>query len=276
MRRLTLAIVFMTAAASATAAGQERVASIGLCADQAVMALVDENRIAALSPQARDPALSVVAERAGRLPAIAPSAEAVLMSGADIVAANYHGEIKTIAMLERLGVEVVRVPSAETFDEVTAALTSVGTRLGAEKRAQALVEDIAKRRQTLRAARPETPAVAAYYRPDGGSAGAGTFVSGAMAAAGLDSLATRLGQKGWGRLDLETLVMNRPRAFVVSFFASDAFSARQAFGRHPLMHRLMAEIPVIKVPGRLWSCGGWPLIEAAELMSQARQDKDIR
>lgn len=263
-------------ASAADAADAGRVASIGLCADQAVVALLDDSRIAALSPQARDPQMSVVADRAAHLPTIAPSAEAVLMTGADIVAANYYGEIKTITMLERLGVRVIRVPSAETFDEVASALTDVGEQLEASDRARALADDIVARQQALKASWPAEPILAAYYRPDGGSAGAGTFVSGAMAAAGWLSLATHLGHRGWDRLDLETLVMNRPKAFVASFFANGAFSARRAFGRHPIMHRLMTEIPVIDVPGRLWSCGGWPLIEAAEFMSKARLEKEIR
>jgi iron complex transport system substrate-binding protein len=275
MLRLIL-ITSLLLAAVETSAAAERVASIGLCADQAVTALLDEDRIAALSPQARDPKLSVVAKAAERLPTIAPSAEAVLTTGADVVAANYYGDFKTIAMLERLGVKVVRVPSAETFDDVAAALIDVGDKLAAAGRARALTDDIAVRRQVLQASSPETPVLAAYYRPDGGSAGSGTFVSGAMAAAGLESLSTRLGRKGWGRLDMETLVMNRPQAFVVSYFDQDAYSARRAFGRHPVLRRLMAEIPVINVPGRLWSCGGWPLIEAAELMSHQRLEKNIR
>lgn len=275
MHRLILAALLVLTAA-APAAASSRVASIGLCADQALVALLDEDRIAALSPQARDPSLSVVAEQAAYLPVIAPSAEAVLMTGADVVAANYYGEIKTVAMLERLGIRVIRVPSAETFEDVSETIIALGNELGTPARARTLADDIAARRQALRQAWPQFPVLAVYYRPDGGSAGAGTFVSDAMAAAGLESLATRLDHRGWGRLDLETLVMNTPRAFVTSFFGSDTYSARQSFGRHPRLRRMMADIPVIEVPGRLWSCGGWPLIEAAELMSRTRQDKDIR
>lgn len=277
MRRLSLAaILVLTAAIPVAAADVGRIASIGLCADQALVALLDDRRIATLSAQARDSSLSVVAERAARLPVMPPSAEAVLMTGADTVAANYFGEVKTIAMLQRLGVRVIRVPSAETFDEVATGLIDIGERLGEVKRAQALIADIALRRQALRALLPQPPVLAAYYRPDGGSAGAGTFVSSAMAEAGLESLATRMGQDGWGRLDLETLVMTPPKVFVTSFFGQNAFSARRAFGRHPVVHRLMREIPVIDVPDRLWSCGGWPLIEAAEFMSAARQENNLR
>ena len=167
MRRLMLALL---AAAAHPAAAAERVASIGLCADQAVVALVDPGRIAGLSPQGRDAGLSAVADQARHLPVVAPSAEAVLMSGADLVAANEFGETKTVDMLRRLGVEVIRIPSADSFEAVTAALLNAGTKLGAQARARALADDIAARLRRLRHSRPERTAVAAYYRPDGGSA----------------------------------------------------------------------------------------------------------
>lgn len=276
MRRLTLIPALILAAVTAPAVAATRVASIGLCADQVVATLLEDDRIAALSHQAGDADLSMVTERARNLPTIPVSAEAVLMTGAEMVAANYFGETKTVAMLERLGITVIRVPSAETFDEVATALRDVGERLGAPDLARALAEDVNARQRALRSDWPKAPVLAAYYRPDGGSAGAGTFVSGAMAAAGMESLATRLGHQGWGRLDLETLVMTSPRTFVVSFFGKSAYSARRAFGRHPLVHRLMADIPVIDVPARLWSCGGWPLIEAAEFLSRQRLEKDLR
>lgn len=275
MRRLSSSLL-MVLLAAAPAAASPRAASIGLCGDQALTALLDDKDIAALSPQARDPQLSAVAGRAAHLPVIAPSAEAVLMTGATIVAANAYGELKTVSMLQRLGVTVIRVPSAETFEDVSASLLAVGDALGAHARAESVVDDLGRRRQALSHVVPPAALPAAYLRPDGGSAGSGTFVAAAMAAAGLDSLASRLGRHGWGRLDLETLVKNAPRAFVLSFFSPGPYSARQAFGRHPLLRQMMVTTPVIAVPGRLWSCGGWPLIEAAEYMWQIRQDKDIR
>lgn len=278
MRRLILGACLGSAClalAAASAAAQDRVAAIGLCADQALVALLPAERIAALSPQARDPALSVVAEQARTLPVLDASAEAVLVAGADLVTANGYGETKTIAMLERLGVPVVRVPSAESFDEAAMVLETLGQRLGVGERGQALAARLRARHAALRAVTPAETISAAYLRPDGGSAGAGTFVSAAMAAAGLDSLSTRQGQHGWVRLDLETLVMQQPDAFVISFFGPGAYSARQSFGRHPLLRRMMAERPVIEVPGRLWSCGGWPLAEAAEMMSTARREHHL-
>ncbi len=46
-----------------------RVVSFNVCADQLVIALADPGQIVALSPYARDPAISVVAEKARALSA---------------------------------------------------------------------------------------------------------------------------------------------------------------------------------------------------------------
>lgn len=272
MRRLIAAALVLAAAVAAagavSAAAASRVASIGLCGDQIAGMVLEDDRIAGLSHQADDPALSVVAARARHLPRLASSAEAVLMAGAELVVTNRFGDTKTATLLQRLGVPVVRVDSAESLDQALDILRRTGERLEAGTLSQALAEQVGRRRAALDRVRPTPPVPAAYYRPDGGSAGAGTSVDAAMGAAGLESLATRLGMTGWGRLDLETLVMNPPRVFVVSFFGTGVYSARQSFARHPVARRMMAAIPVVEVPARLWSCGGWPLIEAAEFLSR--------
>lgn len=267
MRRLILGL-FVLVAAVPTAAATPRVASIGLCGDQIVGVLLDDSRIAGLSHQAADPALSVVAARAEHLPLLPVSAEAVLMAGADVVVANRFGDTKTANLLQKLGVPVQRVDSAESFVQAQDILRRTGDALDAAASARLLAQQVENRLTVLRRVAPAVPSLVAYYRPDGGSAGTGTSVNSALEAAGMESLATHLGMRGWGRLDLENLVLNPPQAFAVSFFGTGSYSARRSFARHPVARRMMATRPVIDVPARLWSCGGWPLVEAAEFLSR--------
>lgn len=246
------------------------VASAGLCADQVVLPLVERARIVGLSAQASDPALSLLAEQARELPALPASAEALILAGADIVVMNTYGDGKTKALLEKLGVRVVRVPYDESLAAIPASLRRLGQVLGDSGRGEAMAADFEARLHRLRQGAPVVPLLAAYYRPDGGSAGAGTYVAQAMAVAGYDSLAATLGQSGWGRLDLENLVLSPPRAFVVSFFDRDSQALRRSFGRHPVLAAALARHPVVEVPGRMWGCGGWPVAVAAEHMAEQR------
>lgn len=267
MRRALTALAMLVAAPPAWAGG---VASAGICADHVVLALVDRGRVVAVSPQAGDPSQSLVSGEAAGLPAVAPSAEALILAGADTVVLNTYGDGKTKALLERLGVTVLRVPYDERLEGIPASLRRLGRGLGAPDRGDELAAGFERRMEAVRAGAPAVPVVAAYYRPDGGSAGAGTYVAEAMAAAGYDSLSGRLGRRGWGRLDLETLVLNPPQALVVSFFDHRDTALRRSFGRHPVLRAAFAHHPVVEVPGRMWGCGGWPVMVAAEHMAEHR------
>lgn len=274
MRVLLLAAALTALPPSGHAAG--RVASAGICADQVVVPLVERSRIVGVSPQAADPAVSPVAKPAAGLPVVAPSAEALVMAGADTVVLNTFGDGKTQALLEKLGITVLRAPYDATLADIPASLRGLGTALEAEEAADGLALDVVRRLQAVAAASPEASVLAAYYRPDGGSAGRGTYVSEAMAAAGYRSLAVELGQDGWGRLDLETLVLHPPQAIVSSFFVPGQGDLRRLFGRHPVFRRLTATVPVVDVPGRLWGCGGWPVVTAAEHLAAQRPGPEER
>ena len=62
-----------------------RIASFNVCADQLVVALADPDQIVALSPNARDPAISVVTEKASRYPLLGRTAEAMVPLKPDLV-----------------------------------------------------------------------------------------------------------------------------------------------------------------------------------------------
>lgn len=114
--------------------------------------------------------------------------------------------------------------------------------------------------------------VAAFLRPDGGTAGEGTFVNTILTAAGYRNLSTTVGRRGWTYFDLETLAMSPPEVIVTGFFDGPLGERAHRFGKHPVMARLLSERPVIDLSGRLLACGGWPIIEAAEVLAQAHAE----
>src|SRR5262245_13426043 len=65
-RRTLLALVGIALASSMAGAADapKRIASFNVCADQLVLALADPDQIVALSPNARDPAISVMTKEA--------------------------------------------------------------------------------------------------------------------------------------------------------------------------------------------------------------------
>ena len=271
MRRTLISGLLAVAALSPSAWAEDRVASLNLCSDQAVMALLPRQRIVGLSRWAADPHLSAVAGQALGLPTLSASAESLLLSNATTVVTGTYGDGKTLALLQRLGVRVIRVPAADSFPEVMTALRTAANDLGESARGADLTAGLQSRLDHLSAPSPERRPLASYYRPDGGTAGRGTSVDAAMTAAGYRNLAAELGKQGWTGLDLETLLLHPPEVIITSFFDGRPWSLHDSFAHHPVFRAALKQTRIIDIPGRLWSCGGWPLVDAAEALATARE-----
>lgn len=270
MSLMAAVLAFMPGIATGAPKVAPKVASTALCGDQLVATLVTPDRIAAVSSQSLDPTLSKVADIARTLPVMPASAEAFLWSGAEIVVGSDRGDIKTLALMERLGAKVVRMTLQNSFADSMRQLRQISTALGVGDAGEALATDAEKRLRDVTAAAPAVPVLVAYYRPDGGSSAQGTFVNEALELAGYRNLAAHLGRKGWGRLDMETLVLNPPEALVAAYFDRPGWSLRHKFTHHPVFRQVMADRPTIAVPGALIACSGWPLIDGIEFLAHAR------
>ncbi|HVI53412.1 MAG TPA: ABC transporter substrate-binding protein [Candidatus Sulfotelmatobacter sp.] len=270
-RALIIAGLLVLVALCPSARAEDRVASLNLCSDQAVMALLPRQRIVGLSRWAADPHLSAVAVQAQGIPTLSASAESVLLSNATTVVTGTYGDGKTLALLQKLGVRVIRVPAADSFPEVMTALRAAANDLGDPARGEALTVELQGRIDRLAAQSPEHRPLAAYYRPDGGTAGRGTSVDTAMTAAGYRNLAAELGKQGWTGLDLETLLLHPPEVIITSFFDGRPWSLHNGFAHHPVFRAALDRTRIVDIPGRLWSCGGWPLVDAAETLATARE-----
>lgn len=268
MRRLTACLlaagILAIAGPSAGTAAGPRAASATVCGDQHLLALADPDQIVALSPQATDPVLSLLAGEAARHRQVRPSAEEYLSLGVEVVLGNAWSDHKTLDLLERFGVRVVRIPLVERFEEVEPVTAAVAEALGHPERGAALNRAIRRRLAELREENAGAGRAALYLRPGGGSAGAQTFVDEVMRAAGLANRAAADGRTGWTSYDLERFVLDPPPLLVTSFFDSPDRSLLRAFGEHSAFVRRAAAIPTVAVPGSSWVCSGWILIEAAE------------
>ena len=264
---LTVLCLALPATGVPARAGGPRAASATVCGDQYLLKLADADQIAALSPDADNRWLSLLADAASPFPRLRPSAEAYVAAGVEVVLANTWSDHKTMELLERFGVRVVRIPLVESFEEVEPVTRMVAEALGHPERGEALNAAIRARMAERRAEAAGMGRAALYLRPGGGSAAAGTFVDAVMAATGLANRATEDGRRGWTSYDLEQFVLSPPEFLVTSFFDSPDRSLRRAFGNHPAFTRRAAATPMVEVPGRTWVCSGWILIEAVDALA---------
>jgi iron complex transport system substrate-binding protein len=236
------------------AAAVERIVSLNLCSDQMLVLLAPE-KVAALSPLARDPALSFVAARAAALPVVRASAEAVLRLHPDLVLAGTFGAQTTLALLTQEGVPVWRLDMPQDFAAIRTQTTQLAVRLGVPERGAAL---IAAMDATLRSVPPPLhPISAVAWEPRGYTAGPGSLMDAVLRAAGL------VNASGGRRLGLEALLRHPPDLLVVQEAAEYPSLATEM-----LESPAVAAIPRRTLPPPLTICAGPFTAQAVTLLAR--------
>jgi len=245
-----VALVLATQAARAA----ERVVSLNLCTDQLLVLLAPET-IAALSPLARDPALSFVAPMAAHLPVVRASAEAVLRLHPDLVLAAPYGAQTTLALLQQEGIPLLRIALAQDFAAIRTMTRTLAAALGAAPRGEALLAAMDARLAAL--PHRDHGARVLAWQPRGDTAGPGTLMDVVLRAAGLSNAAEG------GRIGVEALLRNPPDLLIVA--TTPAFpSLATALLDHPAL----AGLPRRAIPPALTICAGPFSAEAATLLAQ--------
>jgi len=160
-------LLLLFAASPAAASG---VVSLNLCTDQLLVLLAPEH-ISALEPLARDPALSVVADAAKRLPSVRADAEAVLRLHPDLVLAGRYGAQTTVALLKARGLRVLQVDEPADFAQIAALITQLADALGVPGRGQKMIADMSRK---LAAIHPRQ-GTAVLWQASGWTAGPGSL-----------------------------------------------------------------------------------------------------
>lgn len=247
---LLLTLLILASPASAAT----RVVSLNLCTDQFLVLLAPE-KIAALSPLARDPTLSFVAHRAASLPVVHPSAEAVLRLHPDLILAGPYGAQTTVALLHSEGLPVHRITLPRTFAAIRAQTLGIAHLLGVPERGAALVGAMDA---TLAAVHPpRRPVTAIAWEPRGFTDGPATLMGAILRAAGLTNLSDG------DRLGLEALMRLRPDLLVVQE-APDFPSIATDLLTSPVL----ASIPRRPLPPALTLCAGPFTAQAVAMLAR--------
>ncbi len=253
-RRLPFTAALLLWAMGFPACAADHVVSLNLCTDQMLLLLAPE-KIAALSPLSRDPALSVVAPQAAHLPVVQASAEAVLRLHPDLILAAPFGAQATLALLAQEGLPVLRIDLPADFTGIRQQTRALANALGVPERGEAL---LAAMDATLAALphRDHAPHAVAW-EPRGLTAGPGSLMDAVMRAAGL------INASDGGHMGLEALLQHPPDLLIVP--ATPEFpSLATALLDHPALAALRRRA----IPPALTICAGPFTAQAAVMLAQ--------
>jgi iron complex transport system substrate-binding protein len=259
-------IFFLPLVASLSAAeAPRRIVSFNVCADQLMLALADPSQIAALSPNAIDPAFSTEADKARNFPTLGFQAESVIPLNPDLVLTGSWDRSLTRLLLRSLGFRVVEFDVVADIPGAYAQIREFAVLVGHPQRGEALIADIEAARARLAATRPR-PASALLVGYGGYTVGPQSLAAVLMAQAGLKPPAGAPTGYG-GYVPLEKLITLHPDFLVMASLIEQPDTQGTVYLTHPALRALYPPERRIVLPARYTLCGGPSLIAAFDYLA---------
>jgi iron complex transport system substrate-binding protein len=238
-----------------------RIASFNVCADQLVVALADPNQVVALSPNARDPSISTLADKELPYPLLGRLAESVVPLQPDLILVGPWDRPITQRMLRALGFHLVGVDLVNNLAAGFAQIREVAKLVGHPERGEALIADIEAARRRLAAAPRQKSSSALLVGNSGYTVGPDSLAGALLREAGLVPPPGAPGGYG-GYVPLETLVMLRPDFLVLSSPVETPDGQGALYLAHPALRALYPPEKRIVLPSRFTLCAGPSLVAA--------------
>ena len=248
------AALVRSAPLGAEPAPAKQVISLNLCTDQLLMALADPGQIAALSPLARDPLLSNMAEEAQTFRIIKPRSETLLQIQPDLVLTAPYEHRLTRQILTNHRIEIMTMGVWTSLEAGKEQIRQLARRLGHIDRGQMLINRIDEamaRVMPVSTARSMLEIERRLYAP-----GTQSLVADLVRQWGLTNQADRLGVGQGGFVALERLLGDRPDVLLVTDSSPMVEDMGIALLRHPALNTVFDEKRRIGIPTRLSLCGG--------------------
>jgi iron complex transport system substrate-binding protein len=269
--RSVLLLLVIALAAMPAMAQPHRVVSLNLCADALVLRLADRADVQSVSWLARDPENSVVAAEAASVPVNHGQAEEVAALQPDLVVVGAFTTRSTVALLRRVGMPILELGVPRDLDGVRAQIRQVATALGQAERGERMIATMDERLAAIRS--PASPPLAVVLRPNGFTAGRGSLVDEILRRAGVRNLAAEQGLENYGEIPLERVALSGGRLLILNQPENRAPSLGEAMLDHPILSAL-PELRLVRVPARLWTCGGPEVADAAALIAAAAREAE--
>ena len=247
----------------------QRVVSLNLCTDQLVLLLAEPGNIAAVSYLSQDVANSYMAASARILSTTHGRVEEILPLEPDLIFAGRFTSQGSVGFLRRIGYRIIILDSPEDFPGIRAQVRRVAALLEEQARGEVLLSEMDRRLERAKHSAAGNQLSAAFYLPNGYTAGGKTPVDAVLEVVGFKNKAAELGVTGTTVLSMERLIAASPDVLILSSFGDGGTSIAQEMLNHPVFAKSMKGKTLIRVPTRLWVCPGPMLAEAVELLMES-------
>jgi iron complex transport system substrate-binding protein len=259
LARLTIGClaVFLASPAKAQDA-RPTLVSLDYCADQFVLGLADRDQILAVSKDAEKP-FSHLRDKAVGIRKVRAVTEDIVALKPDMVVRSWGGDVRSLALFERLGIETVQVGYAAKIEDAAKVTREVATAFGQAERGLRFVD-------AMPGPSAPTGRSALYLTPGGVTAGQGTMVDSLLTSAGLNNAVSA---QGWSSLPMETLVLDPPSLAVTAFFGFDTDVADHwSPSRHPVLARILRGVEAHALNESRLTCPAWFVADEAAALSK--------
>lgn len=263
-------IVFCGAASAQVDTRPQRIVSINLCLDALLLKLVEPARINSLYYLSGNPQFSAVSEQAKHFYLNRGLAEDIVPRNPDLIVSGDYTSAELKLLLSQLGLRVENLPLPRGLGDIAGHIRRLGQLTGNSDKAEAMVAEVEDTFAQLDALTPNlTPVPAYWYSSNGVVVGADTLENEIMVRTGFHNLALDKHISGFKQLDLEELILSRPKVIIVEASDVQAFSLAQEYVQHPALRS--NGLKIIRLPTTL-SCIAPVAAEAmADLMHQRQQ-----
>jgi iron complex transport system substrate-binding protein len=245
-----------------------RIVSINMCTDELVLRLADIKSVASVSYLARSPNSSV-ADLAARVPINHGLAEEIVPLNPDLVVAGIYTARPTVELLKRVNAPLLDLDVPRSLEQVRQQYLAVGKALGEPERAERLVAEMDARLAALPPVGPPPLPRALVFNSNGYTAGKQSLVDDIISHAGMENLARALGINNFGRVPLETVVLNPVDVLIVSSYRDGPPSIATEIMNHPVLERISKRTRIVVMPSRLVVCAGPENLDAVALLQSA-------
>lgn len=214
----------------------QRIVSQTLASDEILFAICPPKRIVAVSALALNPQYSNVVEKAKQVAQqVTANVEQILNLNPDLIITASYSRAETVQLLQATGAPVLRLVHFQHLEDIQQNIKIIGTAIGAQESAMALITQMQQKVITLRAQLPtitSSPRVM-FYDQWYYTAGSLTTFDDMLRLVNAINIPAEQGIQGHVKIDPEQLVVWQPDFIVTSANLGEFTQVRQQLLTHP-------------------------------------------